>query len=291
MWAFDCNELNPGGWASYACEYEMLIEFFKRLAFSESSAVLSNVPLSWVPFVRYLGHDVLTVRRVEAWKDAEAIDWTSAYEHASDVRRVVEMASVCRPELVHALYMADTEWPCPLRKHTDQRAFTVTCNGSFFRPEVQAYRAALRAFIPPHMEPRSAVLVPCSASKPYPSPVHAQVLQLLAQRPEPWHLIVVSGTLGMTPVELWPVAPLYDAGLPHPERVEQTVRWYFAKHFYERVVCFSDFYGHAVRRAITALPASHRPRASYVLGSYWRDGYDNVLLPEHLNALEEALAR
>jgi hypothetical protein len=270
---------------AYAHEYDAWLAFFKQLACATRRIYLENVPVCWEPFVRYMGHEVGTVRIY--WRDADALAWGKVYESADDRRRVVEMASVCRPELVHALYCYDTEWPTGLRAAGGpKRAFVVTCNGSFFRPEVQAYRARLRAYVPP-VGVRAAVLVPCAAAKPYPAPLHRAVQ---ARLPDPgWEVVIATGVLGLIPSALWADAPEYDSGVPYLDRVEQTVRWYFTRHAYEHVVVYSDFYAYAIRKGIESVPSARRPRATYVFGAEYRDTYENTNLIEHLDRLEIAL--
>lgn len=263
----------------YAHEYDGWLALFKLLACSSEPYALLNAPSCWAPFLLYLGHDVASVRARCDW-DCDEFDWRSAYLEADDRRRVVEVASTVRPELVHALYCADTEWPCPMRQAVHRRSFPVTCNGSFFRPEVQAYRETLLWYRPGK---RKAVIVPCSAQKPYPSAAHAKVIQRLPD--SDWHLIIATGVLGLVPQELWKEMPHYDSGVPNLQRVTDTVRWYFTRHEYESVVVFSDFYATAVRRGLEEVGV----RAQYILGSHYRDTYENLTLPEHLDRLEQAL--
>ena len=282
--ANDVGRLVRGGKGeAYAHEYDGFLGFFRSLGHATEAQVCLNVPRSWAPFVAYLGHTVKSVQAVKEWGEAEGpgLDWLAAYRAAADPRRVVEMASTARPELVHALYLADTEWPCPLRARGPlQPAFPVTCNGSFFRREVLGYTRRLQSYTPPPGVQR-AVIVPCAAVKPYPSPLHKAVQQRLPDRS--WHVIVATGVLGLLPEELWPVAPEYDSGLPYLDRVTQTARWYFSRHHYGRVVVFSDFYAYALRQGLRDVP---RLPVSYVLGDHYRDTYENLLLPEHLNRLE-----
>lgn len=280
----DCAELSMSGQGTaYAHEYERAMGFFKSLAHATEAARCENVPPEWVPFVLYLGHVVVSTGR--ALSECGGLDWTTAYAQANDRRRVVEVASTCRPELVHALYCADTEWPCPLVRRNMHAAFVVTCNGSFFRREVREYRARLTGYEPP--TPRRAVIVPCAASKPYPAPLHEAVMQRV---PSEWgHIIIATGVLGLLPQGLWASAPLYDSGLPNMDRVTRTVAWYFTAHRYERLVVFSDFYANAVAAGLAQVKKEMRPRATFVLGRHYRDSYENLMLPEHLDALEVAV--
>lgn len=277
------GEHGPG----YSHEYDGYLAFFKLLAYSEKSVKCVNVPNCWTPFVYYLGHEVASVkaRLMPGW-EFEAFDWPLFYRASSDQRRAVEIASVCRPELVHALYCADTEWPCLRRKVYNVQEFPVTCNGSFFRPEVQDFRAKLEGFKPTK---RYAVLTPCAAEKPYPSAMHRAVIARLDER---FHVIVCTGVLGLVPEELWGEMPHYDSGLPNLERVSETVAWYFTKHDYDEVIVFSDFYAYAVEEGVKRMRSQHSGRplsVRYLFGNYYRDTYENLMLPEHLHRLERAV--
>ena len=266
----------------YAHEYDDYLALFRTLAQTDELYLCVNVPASWGPFIRWLGHQVESVKRVEGW-DGETIEWCKAYVEAKDKRRIVEIASTVRPELVHALYCADTEWSCPLRAKTNLLGFPITCNGSFFRDEVLGYKQKLNAFKPTK---RRAVIVPCAAEKPYPSPLHSAVLDRIDT--EQWHVIVATGVLGLVPQELWPEAPHYDSGLPNLFRCSITAQWFFSKFQYEAVVVYSDFYAYAFKQGLDR--AARRPGwVSYVLGNYYRDTYENLLLEEHLMSLEFAV--
>lgn len=282
---FDCAGILKGTKGEdYAHEYDEYLDFFRMLGHASAPITCLNVPRQWVPMVKHLGH---TVESVAPFFDLalDGLDWGVAYDQATDPRRVVEVASTCRPELVHALYCADTEWPCRLRKHELKKEFVVTCNGSFFRPEVETYRQLLRGFNP---ESNCAVLVPCAAAKPYPAPLHRAVLERLPKHaPGKWHVIIATGVLGLIPQELWDYAPHYDSGVPYIDRVVQTVRWYFTKHRYQKLVVFSDFYAYAIRLGLSQL--LDKPNVRYVFGSDYRDTYENTTLMEHLDRLEVAL--
>lgn len=284
----DCGELILGKEREgYAHEYDSWLTMFRLLAFAEEPIECANVPSCWVPFILWLGHEVANVKRVGHgdW-DFELLDWRKAYEKATDKRRIVEIASTCRPELVHALYCADTEWPCNTRLASEPLfdAFTVTCNGSFFRREIQEYRELLHGYVP---SLRRAVICPCSAEKPYPASLHRAIRKVI---PDDWQIIVATGVLGLAPDDLWGKMPEYDSGLPYIERVADTVAWYFSRHEYEHVVVYSDFYAYAVRKGFRDVATPRIPRTiDYILGNHYRDTYENLLLPEHLHALERTV--
>ena len=287
---FNCLHLFKDGVASggssYAHEYDEYLNFFRMLGHAREQVVCDNVPMQWAPLILWLGHKVDTTlsNRFEQWSGTMA--WDQAYALAGDKRRVVEVSSTLRPELVHALYCADTEWPCPLHKREVRVDFPVTCNGSFFRAEVQEFRALLRSYKP---ERRKAILVPCAADKPYPAAMHKAVAARRDSMPDAkdWEIIIATGVLGLIPETLWGQAPLYDSGLPNVDRVMQTVSWYFTRHKYERIVVYSDFYAYAIRLGL--LCVARRPRAEFLFGYEYRDTYENTNLLEHLDRLEIAL--
>lgn len=277
----DCSDLCGGPDRGYANRYDEWLNFFRTLGYAASPVVCHQVPRFWVPFILYLGH---VVESVQATGDTfDLVDWRMLFEAAdrNEKRRVVEVASATRPELVHALYCSDTEWPCPLREHVVAQEFPVTMNGSFHRPEVRDYLANLGDYVP---KQGTAVIVPCSATKPYPSPVHNEVFGRLPSEGH-FDVIVVSGTLGLVPNELWAVAPQYDAGLPNFDRVRDTVSWYFGKwnRVYDRIVVYSDFYASTILEGLARVDA---PTASYVFGCYPRDTYENLMSSMHLDRLE-----
>ncbi len=286
---FDCEELlGEGKGENYAHEYAGYLNFFALLGNATKPIKCRNVPSCWAPFVCYLGHAVEST--ADHW-DLDGLDWHRQYLQSVDKRRVVEVASAARPELVHALYLADTEWPCPLRSPaTPQKEFVVTCNGSYFRPEIRAYQQALAGYAPAHTR---AVIVPCAAAKPYPAPLHRAVIAALDRLGllDRWHLIIATGVLGLVPEDLWDEMPLYDSGMPNWERCRRAVEWYFTRHPYKALVVYSDFYAPAIYDGLYAANFSQALDTEFVLGWHWRDSYENLLLPEHLQRLEVALAR
>lgn len=284
---FNCSTLIKSKQGEAYChEYDNYLNFFHMLACSDTQITCKNVPQCWIPFVAYLGHKVVSIKN--RW-DCDNTCWDNFYNDSKDKRRVVEIASSCRPELVHALYCADTEWPCLLKeKHEHQKEFLVTCNASFFRPEVEHYRKEiLGKFIAPKQK---AVIVPCAASKPYPAPLHKEVKKVLQRAvpyPDQWHIITATGVLGLIPEELWKDMPHYDSGLPNILRCAQTVAWYFTKHRYTHICIYSDFYAYAVRLGLDE--ANWEGYRRFVMGIHYRDTYSNLMLKEHLQDLEEAL--
>lgn len=268
----------------YENTYGGYIDLFKMLATSDVAFECENVPLCWGPLITYLGHVVMSTK-FYADIDPVKVDWVEQMVRAEDPRHVVEIAAACRPELVHALYLIDTEWHCKHKLAGLRDEFIVTTNASFFRPEVVRYFELLRSFQP---AAENCVIVPCAADKPYPSPLHKAVKARIPEG-ESWELIVVTGVLGLVPEALWPNAPAYDAGIPNFQRVEETVAWYFTRHHYERVLVYSDFCAHAINRGLTG--NSVVEELEFFFGHYPRDSYENLMLPMHLDRLENSLRR
>lgn len=277
--------------AGYAAEYTGYMDFFRLLAGRHGEPFTAwNVPRCWVPLITYLGGIVESTKRVKAWGDAEAVDWRAATRNAQDLRRVVEMSAAARPELTDALYVIDTQFPVVTHRHAMHDTFVVTTNGSFYRPEVLAYRRRLDGYEPRH---KRAVIVPCTAVKPYPAPLHAAVLDRIRRAGllGDYDVIVMSGVLGLVPADLWGEQPNYDAGLPNSERVQDTARWYFTKHRYERLVVYSDFNAHSLHMGLSQVPEAQVPHVVWCFGHYRRSSYENLLDEQYLQQLDAALVK
>lgn len=271
----------------YSQAYDQYLDFFKMVAnlSSVGQVRVRNIPTSWAPLLLYIGAEVLSTIRV--W-DCDVVDWIHLWGESEDKRLAVEISSAARPELVHALFLLDTqEWPWKGPTIPQKNVFPVTCNGSYFRPEVVRFMQHLQNdYAPPC---KKAVLVPCSADKPYPAAVHRAVLALL---PTDWHIINATGVVGLVPQELWCDMPHYDSGLPNQFRVQETVRWYFARWPYEGLIVYSDFYAQAVSYGLEQLLHSTQRRmvVRWPFGNHFRTSYANLCLPEHLRALEADIA-
>ena len=287
MQSIDCkvsagDTVGPG----YSNTYERFLSTFQFLATTSEVVTCENVPMCWVPLIRWLGHEIGSCGVVVGanW-DGDMIDWTAAYDLALDKRHLVEISSACRPELVHALFKVDTEWPCPLRYNQPYMTnFVVTTNGSFFRSEVLSYlRRLVTTFFPPT---RRVIITPCFADKPYPSPVQTKILSLIDQTK--WYLASATGVLGISPQPLWPFAPSYDAGVPNLERCEKIMRWFFTAHAHDAVVVYSDFYASAVHRAWIDSKATGK--IAFVFGHNYRTSYEVLDYDLHLVSLLEHVA-
>lgn len=275
--------------SDYSVTYEHFISTFHFLAHSQVEVECINVPKCWVPMILYLGHKVETVEQVKGinW-DADFIDWHGVYIYANDKRFVVEMASVGRPELVHALFMVDNEWPCPLlESYGPQEYFPVTNNGSFFRPEVMEYFDKLFTEFQPPAD--NVIITPCFADKPYPSRLQQHILDRIDRTK--WYIASATGVLGVCPEPLWDVAPKYDSGVPNLERCEKIMRWFFQTYKHKNIIVYSDFYAPAISQAWRVAGGCSRGRAQFIFGDHYRTSYEPLDFPMHLATLFSTVTR
>jgi predicted RNA-binding protein len=192
-------------------------------------------------------------------------------------RTTVEALCGFRPELVDALWKCDMEWSTQRVPNEGRRDFIVTSNGSFFRPEVLHYiNEELQAYKPTK---KKCVLIPCAADKPYPSPLHQAVLDIL---PADYDLITATGVLGLVPQALWPVMPYYDSGVPYEWRLFNIAQWYFSRHAYHHVIAYTDFYSYTIAKALAHMPYL---KLDFVDEPVVRKGYLDLLAPERLEKL------
>lgn len=270
---------------TYEHEYNGWLSIFRQVAEDENPVVV-NPPRSWVSLLYYLGAQIDGQFRHQFREDdyvGLAMANVNLAEASGRLRELVERDSALRPELVDALYKSDMEWRTVGRRHTVQREFKVTCNGSFFRPEVLDYFNWWKANA--RQVHRKAVIVPCAADKPYPAPLHRAVLDLIAHKEELYDVFIATGVLGLVPEWAWDQMPLYDSGLPNEWRVMQAVNDFFFLHKYDRVVVYSDFYGNAIRAGLTLAGQGWVwPVANIYQGDYLDLRSENCL-----RLLEEAL--
>lgn len=278
--------------ATYEATYLGWVNFLRNLAVAPKRTRVA-VPRSWAPFVHYMGHQVAHFLN---WFPEDEILWHGDRLPGPDgERRLVEVMSACRPELVHALYEWDTDWRhaenakarVRHRPADPDHMFVVTGNASFYRPEVLAYLDELHAWQPSYdPETTHVILVPCAADKPYPAPLHKKIRERLTTRKI--YQIVVTGVLGLVPEALWDTCPKYDSGLPNQLRVTAEVDRYFGKHYHRHVHVYSDFYAKSIERGALARflgDVFHWP-----LGvRKEEDGYLDLMADAHLSALERSI--
>ncbi len=267
------NEAAP----NYQHEYDGWLAFFAMIAHLSTPVCVTGAPRCWGPLLWWLGHQ--TTEPADRFPE-DRIEWPTDLHP----RRLAEISSTCRPELVHALYLADTTWPCPIRKVSKQESFPVTCNGSFFRDELKRWFEVLGEYTPPWV--KGCVLVPCAATKPYPSPLHKSVRNILDDMElTDFDICVVSGVIGIAPSDLWGYLPNYDSGLPNQKRAEDYVAWFFQRWRHKHCIVYADFYANAIHRGLLRA----RQGAQFVLGNHDRDDYCNLTDPLYLKQLEEEL--
>lgn len=266
----------------YEDQYGKFLDIFKQIAESEEEVEVVDAPSSWASLIYYLGGSIVNTMN-HFQEDSLATPYMHAnnaflaYCSARRMREKVEHDSTLRPELVDALYKSDVEWKTVNRRHQNQRTFNVTCNGSFFRPEVLDY---INNVLPQYKpEKPKCVLCPCAADKPYPAPLHSAILEVL---PPDYELIIATGVLGLVPQKFWDVMPLYDSGVPYQWRLMKIARKFFSTNLYERIVVYSDFYANSIFTALKGWGMNDH----YVFGHDEMD-YLDLLSSENLTKLKE----
>lgn len=271
----------------YEDQYGKFLDIFKQVAESEEEIVVVGAPRSWSSLIYYLGGRTVMAR--DQFPGDEFVPLSGGcYEEEAEkngrLRELVEHHSTLRPELVDALYKSDMVWKTVNRRHQTQKEFNVTCNGSFFRPEVLDY---INNILPQYKpEKTKCVLCPCAADKPYPAPLHTAILEVI---PPDYELIIATGVLGLVPQKLWDVMPLYDSGVPYQWRLMNLSQWFFSKNLYDRVVVYSDFYASALHRGLKAV-GNEITNDFYVFG-YDDMDYLDLLSPENLAKLKAECER
>ena len=270
---------------TYENTYGAWLNLFRAVAEAEEKPSLFEVPASWAPLLFYLGADIQTVRShfpEDKLTDFLPLDLEVA-EARGMLRELVEVYSALRPELVDALYKSDVEWYTVGRRHHCMKLdFKVTCNGSFFRPEVMKY---LRETLPSYQQTKNkCVIVPCAADKPYPAPLHRAVRENIT---EDYEIIVASGVLGLIPESLWGRAPNYDSGMPYEWRVMQSVLEFFDEHRYDRILVYSEYNALAIKKGLRDASLGP-PTVVFLFQPRYYDAYENLLDPKHLARLREA---
>ena len=280
----------------YEDRYGKYLEIFHRIATSEECVRVYNPPWSWMPLLDYLGANcddpIVVFPHCPIVKEAMLKYWTMSSKEI-DKRTAVEVLCGFRPETVDALWKVDMQWKLPEKRIMQmedlglKKEFMVTCNGSFFRPEVLNYlELTLPAYKP---EKKKVVLLPCAADKPYPAKLHQEVKKRM---PEDYYMAVVTGVLGIVPEDLWPAMPHYDSGVPYEWRLMNVVRDYFIKHEHTDVVVYVDFYSQAAFHAFEQVGKVARlPYIRFVNEIKFYEDYLDLLAPERLARLEMAFEK
>lgn len=280
METIDLTVLPEG--TTYEDRYSGYMKVFHDIAYNNADVLMvRKAPASWVPLLNYLQCRTIAPR--------------SFFEHDRMVQRLatrrfdrtaVEVLCGFRPETTDALWKIDMQWDvaknrrCPSE---NKKEFIVTTNGSFHRPEVLEYLAALPAYKPTK---RKVVLVPCAADKPYPSKMHQAVLDRM---PEDFYLANATGVLGIVPQELWPWMPHYDSGLPNEWRLQKVLTEYLRRVPHERIVVYADFYSLAIEQAV--IQSEHFNKTWFVNPVQFYADYLDLLDENRLKNLEEAFQK
>jgi hypothetical protein len=234
--------------------YGQYLEFFEKIAKTppDTPIVANNVPISWVPLLRYLrcqiGQGII-------WFPHDRLMERMAFEVDPSDRTAIETFCGFRPELVDALWKCDMQWRTQRPIYEKAGPFVVTNNGSFHRAEVQQFMAKNWS---KRREKRSekeclrdkVVILPCAADKPFPAPMHEKVLAMLPD--DSWHAMIATGVCGLVDRDMWDQMPWYDSGIPNRWRVFDQTRNYFQQFPHRRVVLYIDFYSEAVHAGLQA---------------------------------------
>lgn len=277
---------------TYEDRYQGYLDVFKRIATAPGhvSVLVKRPPYSWVPLLVYLNCSIEDPQMYFAHCSMVRGALTPVTSRGEFVghyldRTAVEVLTNFRPECADALWKIDMQWdvaPGRVRRELE-REFIVTTNGAFHRPEVKAYLKALDAYQPTK---KKVVLVPCAADKPYPSPLHNEVLIRL---PRDFYMMNATGVVGLVPQDLWPIMPWYDSGIPNRWRLYEMVKKYFTEHEHECIVVYCDFYAYAIREALRSIGQDNR--AHYILPVQQYDDYVDLMMESRLLALQGVLHR
>jgi len=273
----------------YEDEYGNYLKIFQRLEnlVGEGNTVLCvDVPASWVALVRYIGATVSSSTKYFKEDEGIIISYT---KHLT--RHFVSVMCCHRPETVDFLWKLDYKGFVSPTVPNNKEPFPVTCNGSFYRKEVVDYLAGFRSdlYNGEFNDYRNIILVPCAADKPYPSPMHKEVIALSkeveATTGVKWKLVTVTGVLGVVPDTLWHSMPNYDSGIPNDWRCMNKVREFLSVVKPSRVVSYCDYYNEAIYEATLPIDTT----VTFVNDVMFYSEYLDLLDSERLRKLETTL--
>lgn len=275
----------------YEDRYGHYLKFFQHLAESEFCISLHSLPATWAIFARYLGHRIASkIYFFDSCAYVEALD--NVKTEFPDQRLLVEAVSTFRPELVDALWKYDMQWKS-IKNSTCVRPLgseiLITNNGSYHRPEIQGYFEHLHNYTPTK---KKVVLVPCAADKPYPAPLHSDVLSMM---PSDFYLANITGVIGVVPQDLWPVMPQYDSGIPNEWRLVNIARDYFKRTKHTDIIVYIDFYSQALlnafQQAFLNLDNEDHPNIQWVNPVQFYADYLDLRDSSRLSKLGQAFQR
>lgn len=276
----DLTEMPMG--QTYEDRYQGYMDIFKRIAMTPAQERVHVIapPWSWVPLLRHL-HCDLTLPQF-FFDHCRVVKGALLGDPGCFDRTLVEVLCNFRPETADALWKCDMQWlPRRVTTYIPVREFIVTTNGAFHRAEVMEFIGKLGLYKPTK---RKVVLVPCAADKPYPSPLHKAILDML---PSDFYLMNATGVLGLVPQDMWSEMPHYDSGIPNRWRLMEQVRQYFTRNEHDRVIVYCDFYSEAIREGFAGIGQYDLPE--FVLPVKFYYDYVDLMAPSYMNALRRAL--
>jgi len=288
MRVIDLEQLPTGHW--YEDRYRGYIQIFDEIAHLPASerVTVRNAPWSWVPLLMHLNCDISSARNhFEHCPIVAGALQPIMNAHALLDRTMVDCLVSFRPETADCLWKVDMQWkneidPGRVRVYPAVKGdIIITTNGAYHRHEIIGYMDKLAEYKPTK---KKCILVPCAADKPYPSPMHEAVLNMM---PSDYYLMNATGVVGLVPQDLWPIMPKYDSGIPNQWRLYETIGWYFNEHKHDRVVVYCDFYSPTIVHAFIALEQEHI--VEYAIEPKEYDDYLDLLDSRYLNQLRACL--
>lgn len=287
-----CNMKEMNAADRYEDEYGQYLEFFRSIATlpPDVSVVVSRVPFSWVPLLRYLR---CQIAQPILWFPHDRLVEPIAFTVDPSDRTAIEVLCGFRPELVDALWKCDMQWVTNRPVFYKFGSFVVTNNGSFHRPEVRNFIARNYMHNRAKRSERErmvdkVVILPCAADKPFPAQLHQRVLDMLPTDGT-WHAMIATGVCGLVDQGMWHAMPHYDSGIPNRWRVFEATRDYFRLRPHARVILYIDFYSEAVFAGLAA--AGHVSVTEAVNRVQFYSDYLDLLDPVRLASLESLLNR
>lgn len=216
------------GAVAYEERYDLTLRFFQKIAEAPNETYeVPFVTAEWIPLLRYLGAGKQDPTRYT-------------------LRGKVEEACAAEPVLVDALWRADMKWSGE-RRHLTEKVFTISTYSGFWRPEILKFMNLVDGYYSPQKP--YAVVMPCSATKPYPTPAMIAVKKILGDE---YEMLIASSAIGIAPESMWADMPLYDAGLPFFERLRERAEFFFGNNLYKRVINYTDMTQPDTDRALSA---------------------------------------
>lgn len=210
----------------------------------DNKTFLGSCPHTWFILLNYLGVQVTHTKEIFP-EDYLVKNVVIDIQDKQLVLKRSDVESLCslRPETNEALWRSDNIWKTsPV---TDEKTFHVGTLNSYGRSEFKAYLKRLFSFEYTPMSTK-ALLLPCSADKPYPSQEQAHILKMYPD----YDVLFISGYLGVTPIPFINEMPFYDASIPNYGRVFRVLQSFLKVYSWLEYVSYVDFYGEVVKALI-----------------------------------------